>query len=712
MPLRRLTLIIILATSLALAGTLYIVSRVIISQSFSDLETTYVTKNVERVIDALAYDTSSLNLKAADWAEWDDTYVFVEDLNDKYIKENLTDDTFQIIRSNVLVFLDTQKGVRHKQGFDLVESKPVEVDQNELEAILSNSSLTSHSHEKSFTAGIVILPKGPMLVASRPILNSQHSGPIKGTLIMGRYLDQAELEQLSKRVHAELSLRQIEEAQSDPEFSRALSELAKSPDKSVFPVSESEIAGFATINDVSGAPSLVVKVLMPRDITRHGAWTTNYLLISLMIATAVFGIVTLAVLERTIISRLLGLESELRLIGESSRTDLRVKTEGSDEITQVARQINQALDSVESSAIELRNSRDTIQALLNASSDAAVLLDRSGRFLAMNRAIETALGASSETLLGRSPLEFFSPEVSELRRAKFLEVVSAGKPLRFEDSNGDRIFLHNFNPVIGSDGEVDKVAIFSRDVTDEKRTQQLLIEGTRLKAIGEMASGVAHNFNNILELLIGTAQTGEMQLERGHVAETMECLKKISSSAGLGAKTVRRLQEFARVQSPGKAHPGTLFDLSKTVESALDLTAPVWKINPLKAGIDVTLDTSLEPECMVTGRESEIFEVIINLIKNAVEAMPSGGRISITTGNDGSEVFFEITDTGVGIDQHDLPKVFTPFWSTKGFGGTGIGLASSHGIIQSHGGRIQVRSKKGAWTTFTFAIPKAPLNIH
>ncbi|MGD9818005.1 MAG: CHASE4 domain-containing protein, partial [Desulfomonilaceae bacterium] len=165
MPLRKLTLIIIVLTSLALAGALYIVSSVIISRSFSDLENSHVIKNVDRVLDAIAYDASSLNLKAADWAERDDTYVFVEDVNEHYIKENLTDETFQILRANILVFLDREKRVKYKQAFDLADSKPVDFEQEELAEILEIPGLTSHENEKSLIAGIVLLSRGPMLVA-------------------------------------------------------------------------------------------------------------------------------------------------------------------------------------------------------------------------------------------------------------------------------------------------------------------------------------------------------------------------------------------------------------------------------------------------------------------------------------------------------------------------------------------------------------------
>lgn len=658
-------------------------------------------------MDALAYDASSLNRTAGDWAEWDDTYRFVEDLNEHYIKENLTNETFETIRVNMLLFLGTNKKIKYQQGFDFSEARMVEIEQNEIASLLKIPGLISHDHEKSFTAGIVVLPKGPMLVASRPILNSQHTGPMKGTMIMGRYLDQSEVEQLSKRVHAELFIRRIDSAASDHEFSRALAELSKEDKFSVFPISDSEIAGFGTIKDVSGDASLIVKVLMPRDITQHGAWTTIYLVFSLVLVTVGFGLVTLVVLEKMIVSRLLGLESELRLIGESGRTDLRVTENGSDEISKLANQVNEVLQSVETSKNELRNSLDTIQALLNASSDAAVLLESDGRFLAMNESTARALDSDMDSLIGCNPLDFFPKEVSELRRSKFDEAVRSGKPVSFEDSNKDRIFHHNFNPVIGSDGLVDKVAIFSRDITEEKKTQQLLIEATRLKAIGEMASGVAHNFNNILQLMIGTADTAELQLEQGRLVETMECLHKISSSAKLGAQTVKRLQDLARVQTPGKIAQGKVFDLSRTVEDALEMTVPVWKTNPSRQGIDISVETVLGRDCLMVGHENEIFEVIINLIKNAVEAMPSGGKIYVKTESAGTQIILEITDTGIGIDQADLPKVFMPFWSTKGFRGTGIGLASSHGIISSHGGEITVKSQKGSWTAFTIILPKA-----
>ncbi|MGP8283533.1 MAG: ATP-binding protein, partial [Desulfomonilaceae bacterium] len=131
------------------------------------------------------------------------------------------------------------------------------------------------------------------------------------------------------------------------------------------------------------------------------------------------------------------------------------------------------------------------------------------------------------------------------------------------------------------------------------------------------------------------------------------------------------------------------------------------KTNLEKDGIHIEMETDLSNGCFVSGKESEIFEVLINLIKNAAEAMPEGGLIRVKTSVVDDQVVLEIEDTGTGISDENMKRIFEPFWSTKGDMGTGMGLSVTHGILSSHGGEITVASKVGEGTKFTIKLPLA-----
>ena len=252
---------------------------------------------------------------------------------------------------------------------------------------------------------------------------------------------------------------------------------------------------------------------------------------------------------------------------------------------------------------------------------------------------------------------------------------------------------------------------FLTDITDIKKASDLNVRTERLKAIADLAGGVAHNFNNVLQVVISGSELALDDLTKGDTSRVRTNLERIRDSSIFGADTVKRLQSFAKVRSEDTELENNLFDLSKIVRQAADISRPWWKTNLEKKGLQIKMGLNLKDGCMVLGKESELFEVLINLIKNAAEAMPDGGNINISTRADRDDVVLELQDTGTGIPESDLKKMFEPFWTTKGAMGTGLGLAVSHGIISSHGGTISVNSKFRHGTTFTIKLPLSKASV-
>jgi PAS domain S-box-containing protein len=246
-----------------------------------------------------------------------------------------------------------------------------------------------------------------------------------------------------------------------------------------------------------------------------------------------------------------------------------------------------------------------------------------------------------------------------------------------------------------------------RDVSERRKAEDIMIRSERLKAIADLSSGVSHNFNNLLQIVVGGASLALTELQTGGLDEARATLESILESTRWGAETVRRLQDF--VQSSRKELLETAtFDLSATVEKAIEMSKPWWKTHPEKNGVSIDLSQDLQRDCMIKGKENEIFEVVINLIKNAVEAMPNGGSLGIAAAVVGDFVELTIRDSGSGISEKDRGQIFEPFFSTKGPGGTGMGLASSYGIVSRHGGELSFVSEPNNGTTFTVRLPCSP----
>jgi two-component system, cell cycle sensor histidine kinase and response regulator CckA len=275
------------------------------------------------------------------------------------------------------------------------------------------------------------------------------------------------------------------------------------------------------------------------------------------------------------------------------------------------------------------------------------------------------------------------------------------------DPNDSRWYHSVETPLAHKDGSLSKLVML-HDITETKIAEQALRRTERLTAVGELASGVAHNFNNLLQIVMTGAQSALADVESGELAGIQAKLKQIIESAHFGAETVKSIQEFAQIRpTEQRTEKGEIFDLADTVAKAVEMSRPWWKTRPEKEGIRITLGSRLDPGCFVQARESELFQVVINLIKNAADALPEGGEINIATQVSGAEAILTVADNGVSIAKDDLGKVFEPFWTTKGFPSTGMGLASSLGIVGRCGGKIAVESAPGTGSRFTVRLPLA-----
>jgi signal transduction histidine kinase/CheY-like chemotaxis protein len=251
------------------------------------------------------------------------------------------------------------------------------------------------------------------------------------------------------------------------------------------------------------------------------------------------------------------------------------------------------------------------------------------------------------------------------------------------------------------------VAIQNTRLFDELRhTQEALVRSEKLRAIGELASGVAHNINNVLTAVLGYAEL--IQEEAEALPIVIQYARIIERAAMDGAEITRRMKQFARQETDtGKA----LFDLVVTVRDTVDLTRPVWQNQAMARGALIEVVCDLAPNLPVLGVDSEIREVMINLIKNAAEAMPNSGAITIRAYAQEANAIVEVSDTGIGMDEQTRRRIFEPFFTTKGVGlGSGLGLSVAWGIIERHGGRIEVQSRPGAGTCFYVRLPLAPID--
>jgi signal transduction histidine kinase/CheY-like chemotaxis protein len=228
-----------------------------------------------------------------------------------------------------------------------------------------------------------------------------------------------------------------------------------------------------------------------------------------------------------------------------------------------------------------------------------------------------------------------------------------------------------------------------------QQAQDTLIRTEKLRALGQMAAGIAHDLNNMLAAILG-----QVELLRLRVAspEVQEGLTLLETAATDGAGIVRRLQDFSRQRTSSALTP---LELGPLVLEAVEITRPRWRDEAQRRGkaIDVRVEVVELPR--ILGHASDIREALTNLIFNAVDAMPQGGSLVFTGRAEPEAVILQVADTGVGMPEEIRDHIFEPFFTTKGLRGTGLGLSVVYGIMERHGGRIDVESAPGAGTTFT-----------
>jgi signal transduction histidine kinase len=247
-----------------------------------------------------------------------------------------------------------------------------------------------------------------------------------------------------------------------------------------------------------------------------------------------------------------------------------------------------------------------------------------------------------------------------------------------------------------------KTEILEKTIEELRTTQEQLIQSEKLRALGNLASGVAHDFNNILAAILGRTQ---LLLRKVQDPDLLRWLKVIEQLTNSGTETVERMQKFARTHRTRSEKDFQELNINEIVQEVVGITRPKWKDEAELKGIKIEIETDLGKLSQPTGNASEIREVLTNMIFNSIDALPEGGKIAIKARMRGDDVEISVSDNGLGMIEEVKKKVFEPFFTTKRDKSNGLGLSVAYGIITRHNGEITVESQPGEGTTFTIKLP-------
>ncbi|MCF8242951.1 MAG: PAS domain S-box protein [Melioribacteraceae bacterium] len=390
--------------------------------------------------------------------------------------------------------------------------------------------------------------------------------------------------------------------------------------------------------------------------------------------------------------------------GKEQWFDARMIPSAEDEVLVIVRNITDKKDSERA----LEESELKHRKLISNISDVIVIVNLEGIIKYKSSNIKQFFGWEPEDLIGKHALTTVHPDDKErvLKELNNLLAENASKTtLEFnyicKDGSIKPVELTGISLV--DDPVIKGVVANYKDITERKKAEKVIVETQRLGAIGEMSSAIAHDFNNSLQSIFGNLELALVKIEEGH--SSRKYLKTIKTAAADAATRIRLLQRFAGTSISQNEFEAV--DVNEIIKDVIIQTRPVWKDNPQKDGLEITINKNLGTVPHIWGNNAELRSVLHNIVKNAVEAMPSGGRIFISTSQKDNDVHIEIRDEGEGMDEETKARIFQPFFTTKGFEtGRGLGMSGAYSIIHEHDGEISIKeSSKENGTTILIILP-------
>ncbi|MBL7125830.1 MAG: PAS domain S-box protein [Dehalococcoidales bacterium] len=727
MTLRKKTLLIIAGTFYGVIILLFFISRNILLESYADLERRSTHRDVERVLVAYSQGPSELETTIVDWAARDDTYAFIADHNEDYIRSNLTDSTFTQLGLNLMLYIDSSRQITFGKAFDLENEEEIPLPPGISAYLTKHSFLVTHRDTESSYAGTIVLREGPMLIASHPILTSEDEGPIRGTLIMGRYLDAAKVNELAEFTLLSVALHEFNGPQLPPDFSIARSSISTASPVFVQPLSEQSIAGYTFINNIDGHPALILRVDAPRDIYNQGQSAISYLILSIVGVSLAFGLVTILLLEKQVLSRLSYLSRSVSDIGTGGKLTARVSVPGSDELAKLGATINGMLGALEQSETELRESEEHYRLLAEHATDVIYVMDVNLKFTYVSPSMTRLTDHSVEEAVSLSPNQVLTPASFNHARDIFTEEAtreseatkdltrSRTLELEVKRKHGSTVWVEaTMTALRDSADNVIGILGVARDIAERKKAEAKLQElykaerklredlEAEINKRVEFTHALVHELKTPITPVLASSELMLEEIKGG--GPLWELAQNINQGAYNLNQRIDELLDLAR------GEVGMLRVNPESMDSGQLLRNIVDNVKPLARKNGHLLHAELPPSLpVIQADEDRLRQVVLNLLNNAFKFTPAGGSITVRARKKEAYLMVEIEDTGRGISQEEQKRLFEPYQQLEvertRLSGLGLGLSLSKKLVELHGGQIWVQSEKGQGSTFGFSIP-------
>lgn len=736
MSVRIKLIAIILSIIISVIVILYFISNQILLKSYLQIENASVINNIQRVEDALTNEESELSLKLVDWAEWDDTYKFIQDKNKEFIKSNLNNSSLTNLKLNAMVFFDENRNLVFKKEIDSGLGEDIVTD-DLINQLTENPKFFSQKTEDEFLSGIMQTSKGPFLYSSHAILTSLGSGPSRGTLIFGRFITQQEIDRISKITHVPVEL--IPYNDTNQSTKTAIRNLSPKTKNAVIPSSNQEIHGYSAIKDISGKPIYLIHITLPRTLYQQGVYTLGYLMKISFFFSIVSVIIMVFALNRFIFSRFVKLTRTVQEISTTHDLKTKIKEDGNDEIGHLGRSINEMLlelagsQQAEKEAIELlREEKASVEkqvierteALSKAKDDISkgwlqiqqekVRLTASINSLPLGFIMTDADG----NVLIHNPIvtKIFNLVTDEWKIADVFKKIASKIDLSAHISNSiverKQVVINDIQlestylkitivPILTHHTDVIGTVILVEDITEAKVLE---------RARDEFFSIASHELRTPLTSIKGnTALIKQYYSEMLNDKNLKEMIDDIHESSNRLILIVNDFLDVSRIEQGRITYNIENINCIEIVQGVIhDLQISADEKN-IKLSID---NQATNP--IIKGDKDRVQQIIYNLVGNALK-FTDNGDVKVELKNKENKVEVRIIDTGTGISADGQALLFRKFQQAsdnpltrKSSSGTGLGLYISKTLAIGMRGDVTLEhTEPGKGSTFLLTLPES-----
>jgi sensor domain CHASE-containing protein/sensor histidine kinase regulating citrate/malate metabolism len=676
--------------------------------NFLELEQADTLENVERVQNAVATEQGYLDYIVQDWACWDDTYQFIDDKNQEYIDVDLQNQTLAGINVNVMIFVNSSGEVVYIKSVNTHTAEEAPVPEKLLAMIEDGSLLTKGENDSK--SGFVLLDEDPMFISCHPILTTNYNGPSKGTLIFGRYFDNALLESFKTATRSSLLMYRADEKMPE-DFQRKVINFSEDSDKIIVePLNENQIAGYFGFKDIDGKLALLIRADFPRELYLHGKKTLNYMYFFLLLTGLMTGVGVKFVLDKLFISRLVQIDDFVTKVRSEKDLSKRLSLKDNDELYRLSREINGMLNEIYMAEQELKAQAREKKVLLDSLNELAVFVNPELKIIWANKAALEYMKMDLERARGVCLTD--SPGINGplVEFLQFENILSTGekKAGEFVAKDGKVWFAQGI-PVTDEQGKIIGILQTCWDITERKEAERLLHEkqmaevANRTKS--EFLANMSHELRTPLNSIIGFS---DLLYEKvyGELSEKQKkAVGNISRSGKHLLNLINDILDLSKVEAGKLELDYKEFELAGKLNSMKNLLSPIADQKNIEININVDKDLST-----IRADEARFAQIMYNLMDNAIKFSNENGIVEVRAAKRGELVEVIVKDNGIGIKAEDQHKLFKPFsqvdsFSSKKFQGTGLGLSLVKQIVNLHGGYVWFNSKIGEGSTFAFVIP-------